>query len=158
LLTVGRARPEPATSQRADAVSAHQPLDATAAATSPFRPWGGMHPRGAVTALVPRQDATNIAQQRDVRPFDFAQDRHRARTRRTTAPAIISAGRHTEHAAHYANRIGRGMLLDKGEPHRGMSAKPVPSAVEGTPTAFFKMLRSIRVRSSSRRSLAISDA
>lgn len=49
--TVGRAGPEPTTGKGTDAVAAHQPRDATTAATASFRPQGGMHPRRTVTPL-----------------------------------------------------------------------------------------------------------
>ena len=74
-----------------------------------------------------------------------------------TAPIVIAAARHTEHAAHDVHRPGGRVLLDKGELHRGISARPVLSEIERMPTAFFRMSRFIHVRSSSRRNRAIPD-
>lgn len=128
--------------QRADAVPAHQPLDAATAAPMTFRPQGGMHPGRSVSPLMTRLETTHVAKQRQVR--------RGPRARWPTAPVVIAAARHAEHAAHDVHRPSGRMLLDESELHRGISAK--------MPTAFFRMSRSIRARSNSRRNRTISDA
>ncbi len=141
MTTVGGTRPEPASRQCADTMATHQSFDATTAASMTLRPQGGMHPRRSVSPLMPRLESAHLGKQ--------CQVRHRPCAWRPDAPVVIAAARHTEHAAHDIHRPGGRMLLDKSELHRGISAK--------MPTAFFKMSRSIRARSSSLRSRAISD-
>src|SRR5581483_9248365 len=66
------------------------------------------------------------------------------------APSIVAAGRQPQRGAHHPNRPDLAVLIDEPELHR--EADPKMSA------AFFKMSRSIRSRSFSRRSRAFSAA
>ena len=68
----------------------------------------------------------------------------------TITPCVVARGRHAEHAADGADRPVLRMLGDEAELHLGVSEK--------MPMAFFKMSRSVRTRSSSRRSRATSAA
>src|SRR6202051_3262167 len=67
-----------------------------------------------------------------------------------SAPCIVAAGRDLKHAAHEPDRPRAGVIADEREPHLGTSAK--------MPMAFFRTSRSMRVRSRSRFSRAISAA
>src|SRR3546814_7494577 len=106
-----------------------------------FRPQGGMHSGRYVSSLMPRLEPAHVVQQ--------CQVRRGPRARRTDAPVVIAAPRHAEHAAHDVHWPGGRMLLDKGELHRGLSAK--------IPTSFFKMSTSIRPRSNTHSKHAITD-
>src|SRR3569832_789976 len=121
---------------------AHQPFDPAAADPMPLGSQGHVHPRAAVATLVTSMEPLHRLQQAPVR--------HRPLALRPRPPGVIATGGHPEHAAHEPHRPGAGMLLDEAKPHFGTSAK--------MPMAFFKMSRSMRVRSSSRRSRAISAA
>src|SRR5438309_9898695 len=69
---------------------------------------------------------------------------------RTIAPGIIAGRRDLEHGAHQPYRIGIAMILDEAKTHVRVPAK---IAID-----FFKMSRSMRSRSFSWRSRAISEA
>src|SRR5215203_1726190 len=134
--------PEAAPGQGADAMAAHETLDAPATDPMTLGLQRGMHPWTAIATEMIAMDPADPLKEMSVG--------YRPGALRPGAPGIIAAGRNPEHAAHEAHRIGAGMLLDQAEPHFGTSAK--------MPMAFFSTSRSIRVRSSSRRSRAISAA
>lgn len=123
-------------------VVAHRPFDDLAGRQVEHRGQGctdgpssaGRHASSA-TRIVPDGAPAGSARRR------AASVRRRPIARCATAPIIIAAARHAEHAAHDVHRPGGRMLLDKGELHRGISARPVLSEVEGMPTAFFSGCR-----------------
>jgi len=95
---------------------------------------------GCILRTTARPKALDIAQQGQVRC--------RSSTWCGTTPIVIAAAQHAGHAAHDVHRPDGRMLLDKA----------CPEHVEGMPTAFFRMSRSIRARSGSRRNRTILDA
>ncbi|MCS3695167.1 hypothetical protein QIH87_48735 (plasmid) [Bradyrhizobium elkanii] len=73
-----------------------------------------------------------------------------ASAQRTPTPSVITGRRDLEHSAHQPHRIGIAMILDEAEAHVRVPAK---IAID-----FCKMSRSMRSRSFSSRSRAISAA
>ena len=132
---------EPATGERANTVTTHQPRDAATTRRPAFGTERGMHPGTALTAMMFAMEATYIGKKRAVRNDPSAIG--------TVAPCVIAAGRDLEDPAHQPDRPTVGMVADEFEAHLGTSAK--------MPIAFFNTSRSIRVRSSSRFSRVISD-
>src|SRR5215472_16029309 len=65
-------------------------------------------------------------------------------------PRVVARRRHAQRLAHDTHRPDIAVVLDQAEPHLGGSEKMA--------TAFFKMSRSVRSRSFSRRSREISAA
>jgi hypothetical protein len=142
MTAVGGRWPKPPAGKCPDAVGVHQPLDPPPAAAIPFSAKRCMHPGAAVASAMPGMEAPHLHQQVPVGGC--------SRTLRAITPGIVAAWRHLEHAAHGTHRPNAAVLVDEGEPHFGVSEK--------MPMAFFKMSRSMRVRSSSRFSRAISAA
>jgi len=113
MTAVGRAGPEPAPGQRADAVPAHQPLDTATATPMAIRPQGGMHSRRPVSPL---GGASGAAGHHPAAPGSPSSARLAAdRANRNSRCATRRAW------AHEVHRSGGRMLLDKGELHRGIS-------------------------------------
>lgn len=104
---VGRARPEPATGERADTVASHQTRDAATACRPALRTERGMYPGAAVTAMMLAMETTHIGKQRTVgaRPGAFW----------TVAPCVIAAGRDLKNPAHQPDRPLAGMVADELE-------------------------------------------
>ena len=100
-----------------------------------------MDARRTITTMMSGMDAATILQELTICS--------RLGSLGTRPPSVVAARGNLEHAVHETHRPSAGMLLDEGEPHLGISAK-MPVA--------FNTSRSMRVRSSSRRSLAISAA
>ena len=136
------ARLEPTSCQAANAVVAHQTGDASPANRSAFSTKRGVHPRRAITATMLGLETPDIAEQMTVGDEPGAV--------RAVPPCIVAAGRDLKHAAHEPDRPPAGVIADEREPHLGASAK--------MPMAFFRTSRSMRVRSRSRFSRAISAA
>ena len=120
----------------------HQPLDPATADPVILGAQSCVYARAAITAPMLTMEALNILEEASIGRGPGALG--------PGAPGIIAAGRDLEHAAHEPHRVSAGMLLDEAKPHLGISAK--------MPMAFFNTSRSMRVRSSSRRSRAISAA
>lgn len=112
---VGRAGPEPASCQRANAVTAHQPFDTAPTAAATLRPQCGVHSRAAVSAMVLGMEPPQVDEQLPVAGCP--------RTLRPRPPSIEAARRNFEHAAHEAHRKSVDTLLNKSKPHLGTSAK-----------------------------------
>src|ERR1700729_4474644 len=136
------ARLEPTPCQAANAVVAHQTGDASPANRSAFSTKRGVHPQRAITATMLGLETPDIAEQMTVGDEPGAV--------RAIPPCIVAAGRDLKHAAHEPDRPRAGVIADEREPHLGTSAK--------MPMAFFRTSRSMRVRSRSRFSRAISAA
>ncbi len=139
---VRRAGPEATPGQSANAMVAHQPLDASLADSLAFRTKRGMHSRRAITTAMLGFETADIAEKMTIGDAPG--------TVRPNPPGIVAAGRHLQHAAHETDRPRRRVFADELEPHLGTSAK--------MPMAFFRTSRSMRVRSRSRFSRAISPA
>src|ERR1700704_6838683 len=101
-----------------------------------------MNPRCPISAAVLRMNPPDIDQQLAI--GDLAQALW------LRMPSVEAGRRHAQRIAHDAHRPDIPVVLDQAEPHLGGSEKMA--------TAFFKMSRSIRRRSFSRRSREISDA
>lgn len=131
VVAVGRAGPQPAPGQRADAVSAHPPLDAATTAPMALRPQSlprrrpGRHASWAIRIVL--DGAPGDGARRQAAPGS-ASSVHSA----PTAPVVIAAARHAGHAAHDVHRPGGPMLLDESELHCGISAKML-TAFSGCP-------------------------
>src|SRR5437588_5395305 len=85
-------------------------------------------------------------------PLDFDQQLavgDPARALRPRSPRVEARWRHAQRITHNPHRPDTPVILDQAEPHLGSSEKMA--------TAFFKMSRSIRRRSFSRRKREISD-
>src|ERR1700723_184131 len=136
------ARLEPTSCQAANAVVAHQTGDASPANRSAFSTKRGVHPQRAITATMLGLETPDIAEQMTVGDEPGAV--------RAIPPCIVAAGRDLKHTAHEPDRPPAGVIADEREPHLGASAK--------MPMAFFRTSRSMRVRSRSRFSRAISAA
>ena len=67
MAAVGRARPEPTTGERPDAVATHQACDTTPAGRPALRPQRGVHPGAAVAAMMLGMKATDVGEQLAVR-------------------------------------------------------------------------------------------
>src|SRR5437773_11669718 len=120
----------------------HQAFDpATAGATS-LHPQRGMDPWAAIASAAVLMDLPDRFQESGIGS--------RALAHRTLAPGVIAGRRDIEHGAHQPHRIGITMVLDEAKTHVRVPAK---IAID-----FFKMSRSMRSRSFSWRSRAISAA
>src|SRR4051812_39567499 len=140
--TVGGAHPARRRHDGADTVPAHQPLDPAAADVTALLAQDGMDAGAAVASAAVLMDPPDRSQERGIGGGTSA---HRPIT-----PGIIAGRRDLEHGAHQPHRIGVAMILDEAEAHVRVPAK---IAID-----FFKMSRSIRRRSFSWRSRAISEA
>src|SRR5215469_11958650 len=120
----------------------HQPLDPGTTNSAAAAAQHGVYPRRAVGAAAFAMDRPNIVEQYPIgggtRAFD------------PRAPGIVAADRQTQRRAHHSDRPEVAMLIDEPELHR--EAAPKMSA------AFFRISRSIRSRSFSRRKPAFSAA
>src|SRR3979411_2503857 len=142
MLAVGRAYAIAAWRVSPDAVLAHHPLDPLAADGLALGTQLGMNTRCPISAAVLRMNPPDIDQQLAI--GDLAQ----ALWLRT--PIVEAGRRHAQRIAHDAHRPDIPVVLDQAEPHLGGSEKMA--------TAFFKMSRSMRRRSFSRRRRVISEA
>ena len=140
MAAIGRYGPEPACGCTPDAVAAHQTRHPAPAGGDALRAEGCMHARAAIAAIVATMNASDLDQKLSVGggPLAF----------RPPTPRVVTAGGHPEYRAHEPGRELVPVVLDEAEPHLGGSEKML--------MAFFKMSRSCRVRSNSRRSRAIS--
>src|SRR5829696_3863199 len=134
--------PEAARGRGPDPVLVHEALDPTPADAPALSPQRGMHSRRAVAAPVLSMQASHIGQQ--------VESGSGSRALGPAPPGVVAGSRDAEHLAYDAHRPLLLVIVDESEPHRGVSEK--------MPMAFFKMSRSARARSSSRRSRAFSDA
>jgi hypothetical protein len=139
---VGRAHAPWRRHNGADAVPVHQPLDPPAAGAASLRLQSGMDARAAIASAAVPMDPPDRGHKLTIGC--------RSRAARTQAPSVIAGRRDLEHATEDVNRIGAAMILDETEAHVRVPAK---IAID-----FFKMSRSMRSRSFSRRSRAISAA
>src|SRR4051794_1692634 len=103
-----------------------------------------MHARAAITA------ATGLVHGADLGRHHAILDR--PRTLRPAGPGVVAAAAHTQHLAHDLDGKVGDAITDEGIAHLRPVAWPKMSA------ACFRMSRSIRTRSSSRRSRPISAA
>src|SRR5881392_241430 len=140
MLAVGRAYAIAAWRVSPDAVLAHQPLDPLAADGLALGTQLGMNTRCPISAAVLRMNPPDIDQQLAIGVL--------ARALWLRTPSVEAGRRHAQGIAHDAHRPDIPVVLDQAEPHLGGSEKMA--------TAFFKMSRSMRRRSFSRRSRAIS--
>src|SRR3954466_2117006 len=125
-----------------DTLTAHQSLDATAARPAALSPQLGMNARAAIA---PPLGAVN--------PFDVVDERtigDGSPALRARAPGIVAGRRNPEHVAQDRHGVAYAAIFDETEPHVRTPAK---IAID-----FFKMSRSMRSRSFSRRKRAISTA
>ena len=126
----------------AHAMPAHQALDAAAPHLPPVRPQGGVHARATIPAATALVRPSYVVEQRAILG--------RALASGPGPPGIVACCGKAEDAAQFVDRPGAAAVLDHAEPHFSGPAK-----IE---MDFFKMSRSMRSRSHSRRSRAISAA
>src|SRR4051812_36330172 len=142
MLAVGRAHTIAAWCLGPDAVPAHHPFDPLAADALARGTQFGMNTWCPIAASMGGMNPPDIAQQLAIGDL--------ARAFWPGSPSVIARRRYTERIAHDAHRPDIPLILDQAEPHLGGSKKMA--------TAFFKMSRSMRSRSFSRRSREISAA
>lgn len=126
---VGHARPEPATGERANTVTMHQPRNAATTRRPAFRAKRRMHPGAAVAAMMLAMEATHVRKQRAVGacPGAFW----------AVAPCVIAAGRDLKDPAHQPDWPLAGMVADELKAHLGTSAKmPIAFLVHRAPYAY----------------------
>ena len=126
------------------AIFAHQASHALAANPAAMGAKFGMHARAAVAAAVGFVGGADFAAEHPVRC--------RMGTLRPVDPVVVAAPAHPQHFAHDADRKLGDVVTHERIAHLRPGAWPKMSA------AFFKMSRSIRTRSSSRRNRPISAA
>src|SRR5882672_2056261 len=139
---IGRPHPPWPRHDGANAVTAHQSLDTSAA-----------HPTALSLQLSMDTGATIASAAVAMDPLDVAQNATicgRSRALRARAPGVIAGRRDTEHVAHDPHLIVGAAIFDETESHVRVPAK---IAID-----FFKMSRSMRSRSFSRCKRAISAA
>ena len=141
--TVGCA-PEPPLAPRLPAHRQHQSSNALAADTPAMGTQLGMHARAAIAAAAGGVGRADLGGQCPVscRPTAL----------RPGGPVVVAAAAHLQHLAQDRDRKAGDVIANEGITHLRPVAWPKMSA------ARFKMSRSMRTRSSSRRSRAISAA
>src|SRR5271157_1571493 len=120
----------------------HEPFNAATACRVPQAAQGRMDPGYAISATMGQMDSPDLGQQGAIGRF--------ARAFGPAAPSIIARRRDAHHIAHDANRKRLALVLDETEFHFGASEK--------MRKVFFKISRSMRRRSFSRRKRAFSVA
>jgi hypothetical protein len=120
----------------------HQPLDPASADAAALCPQDRMNTRAAITPAAVAMHTNDFGYQKAI-------DRNPAALR-PRAPSVIAGRRDTKDRAHLAHRVIVAAIFDEAESHVRVPAK---IAID-----FFKMSRSIRSRSFSRLSWAISEA
>ncbi|MCP1838626.1 transposase [Bradyrhizobium sp. USDA 4538] len=142
MTAVGGANPAWWRHDGSDAMPLHHPLDPATAGAASLRRQSGMDSPTAIAPATVLIDLPDLSQQRGIGLCPFA---HRSR-----APSVIAGRRDLEHLTYQTNRIHVAVILDEAEAHVRVPAK---IAID-----FFKMSRSMRSRSFSWRSRAISAA
>src|SRR4051794_33831772 len=140
--TVGGAHTARRRHDGADTVPAHYPLDPAATDATALPAQDGMDARAAVAPAAVLMDLPDRSQERGIGGCTC--------THRAITPSVISGWRDLEHGTHRPHGIDIAVVLNEAETHVRVPAK---IAID-----FFKMSRSIRRRSFSWRSRAISEA
>jgi hypothetical protein len=141
-LSVVHARKEPARSYCLDTVMAHEPRDPATARRVSQAAQGRMDSRPAIAPAMCQMEAPDLGEQGAIGRL--------ARAFWPAAPGIKSRRRDAHHVAQDANRERLALILDDAEFHFGGSEK--------MRSVFFKISRSMRRRSFSRRRRAFSAA
>ena len=126
--------PKPPPAPGPDAVSPHQVGDPVSSHPAALSLQRGMHAGAAIAVPAVGMDAADGVDQRPVA-------RGQAGAFWPTSPRVVAAGADLQHRAHHPHDKHRPVVFDELEPHLGGPEKML--------MAFFKMSRSIRVRSSS---------
>src|SRR5450631_1618745 len=137
---VGGACPEPARSYCLDTVMAHEPRDPATARRVPQAAQGRMDSRSAIAPAMGQMEAPDLGEQGAIGRL--------ARAFWPAAPGIKPRRRDAHHVAQDTNRECLALIFDDAEFHFGSSEK--------MRSVFFRISRSMRRRSFSRRRWAFS--